>query len=194
MAKVLFLGAAESGKSTICRHIRRLHGERFNDDEMSAFKHHIRTSCLVHFMNIIQDLMKDQTYATLCPNECVKFYEECKVLEKFDRPFMDKAVTIWRISVVQKYMLSLMNPFGIPMVTKMKRLHSDNPANHFLPSFSRIMARGYGPTWEDILSVRIPTMGNVKDEVTQHSNFTDKCNDAKESYQKFTIDICHFQV
>ena len=138
--------------------------------------------------------MKDQTYATLCPNECVKFYEECKVLEKFDRPFMDKAVTIWRISVVQKYMLSLMNPFGIPMVTKMKRLHSDNPANHFLPSFSRIMARGYGPTWEDILSVRIPTMGNVKDEVTQHSNFTDKCNDAKESYQKFTIDICHFQV
>ena len=137
--------------------------------------------------------MKDQTYATSCPDECVEFYKECKVLEKFDRPFMDKAVTIWRISVVQKYMLSLMNPFGIPMVTKMKRLHSDNPANHFLPSFSRIMARGYGPTWEDILSVRIPTMGNVKDAVILHSNVTDKYI-GKESYQKFTLDICHFQV
>ena len=58
-------------------------------------------------------------------------------------------------------MLAAIRPMGIPLpsVNAPKRLHSDNPANHFLPSFSRIMAKGYNPSLEDILSVRIPTKG-----------------------------------
>ena len=45
---------------------------------------------------------------------------------------------------------------------KQQRLYSDNPAVHFLPSFSRIMAEGYCPTLMDILSLRVATTGTMR--------------------------------
>ena len=55
----MFLGAAESGKSTLCRQIRILHGCKFSDEEILRFKHHIRVSCLKHFIAIIKDYLED---------------------------------------------------------------------------------------------------------------------------------------
>ena len=75
---------------------------------------------------------------------------------------MDQAVAIWRNSSLQKYILATMSPIGMPLISAPKMVHSDNPANHFLPSFSRIMAKGYNPTLEDILCVRIPTTGMMR--------------------------------
>lgn len=54
------------------------------------------------------------------------------------------------------------NGSGIPIGKVPKRLHSDNPASHFLRFFDRIMAEGYYPKLEDILSLRIPTTGIIK--------------------------------
>ena len=85
--------------------------------------------------------------------------KNAEFLQEFGRTYLNKSVNIWRNSSLQKFMLASVHPMGIPSIISAKRLHADNPASHFLPSFSRIMAKGYSPTSEDILSVRIPTSG-----------------------------------
>ena len=155
---MLFLGAAESGKSTICKHIRRIHGDKFSEEEILRFKHHIRITCLESFINMMVEFLKYAPQASYT-QQCIEFLEEYKMESEYNRAFLNKAMPLWRILGLQKHMLAAISPMGIPSVTTTKRLHSDNPANHFLPSFSRIMAKGYNPTLEDILSVRIATTG-----------------------------------
>ena len=157
---MLFLGAAESGKSTICRHIRRIHGDKFSEEEILNFKHHIRIRCLESFINMIEEFLMYAAPASYT-QQCIAFLEEYKKESEYNRDYLNNAITLWRIAGLQKHMLAAISPICIPTVTKSKRLHSDNPANHFLPSFSRIMAKGYNPTWEDILSVRIATTGTL---------------------------------
>ena len=171
-AKVLFLGAAESGKSTLCRQIRILHGCKFSDEEILRFKHHIRVSCLKHFITIINDYLEDTENRVNHENEEIRtilqFLEDYKrreYLQDFERSYLNKSVNIWRNSSLQKFMLASVRPMGIPSIISTKRLHADNPASHFLPSLSRIMAKGYSPTSEDILSVRIPTSGQLYSEL-----------------------------
>lgn len=177
--KVLVLGTAESGKSTICRHIRQLHGEQFNDQEIKHFKQNIRASCFEHFINITSDFLKNEILEPSHQQQCAKFLEKYKNKSEIDREFLEAAVTIWSISSLQKYILDITtlhnstksvnvvrrfetNGSGTPISKVPKRLHSDNPASHFLRSFDRIMAKGYSPKLEDILSLRVPTSGIIK--------------------------------
>ena len=161
----MFLGAAESGKSTLCRQIRILHGCKFSDEEILRFKHHIRVSCLKHFIAIISDYLEDTENKVNHENEEIqdflRDYKRLEYLQDFERSYLNKSVNIWRNSSLQKFMLASVRPMGIPSIISTKRLHADNPASHFLPSLSRIMAKGYNPTSEDILSVRIPTSGDL---------------------------------
>ena len=157
---MLFLGASESGKSTLCRQIRILHGCKFSDAEILLFKHYIRVSCLEHLIAIIKDYLEDTEYQGTYGYEDIKeFLEQYNDRKDFERSYLNKAVEIWRISSLQKFMLASVRPMGIPSVVPPKRLHADNPASHFLPSVSRILSRRYSPTMEDILCVRIPTSG-----------------------------------
>ena len=159
---MLFLGAAESGKSTLCRQIRTIHGYKFSEEEILQFKHHVRISCLKHLTTIIIDFIEDsERQGKQVDQQCVDFVEEYKDSKDFDRNYLNKSVAIWRISSLQKFMLASVHPMGIPCMVSPKRLHADNPASHFLPSLSRVMAKGYCPTLEDILSVRIPTSGEI---------------------------------
>ena len=52
-AKVLVLGTADAGKSTLIRHMRQLHGEQFRAEEISHFKNIIRICCLEYLISII---------------------------------------------------------------------------------------------------------------------------------------------
>ena len=80
-AKVLILGAAESGKSTICRHMRQLHGEKFGDSELLHFKQTIRASCLEYFISTVSDLLETPLVS--------KDREECLDLVEYYRASSD---------------------------------------------------------------------------------------------------------
>ena len=97
---------------------------------------------------------------------CVEFLQDYRSrdLNSYDRKFLETAVQVWRFYSVQKYILKIINSTatenGSGFVVH-SRTYSDNPSNQFLPSFSRIMSKGYKPTLEDILAVRIPTIGKI---------------------------------
>ena len=101
VAKVLLLGAAESGKSTLCRHIRLLYGKGFGDDEILHFKLNIRTSCLEHLVKILSLCMEENKVASEHRNACADFLEQFKSNGNKDRQFLDKLVAIWRNSTLQ---------------------------------------------------------------------------------------------
>ena len=95
-----------------------------------------------------------------------------------DREFIDRALGIWQISALQGYFRQMtldatqsmdvtinsleMDDTGNQSVqtsSQGRRIHSDNPFNHFMRCFDRIMSQGYHPKLEDILNLRLPTSG-----------------------------------
>ena len=183
-AKVLILGAAESGKSTICRHMRQLHGDKFGDAEMLHFKQTIRASCIEYFVKMLSDLLEYKPLLARDREQCVTLIEQYKAKTDIDRNFLDIAVSIWKQQAVQEHIADVTRldsfsasnndeamPEDIASTNQrdkpVQKLHSDNPANHFLRFFDKILAEGYTPRLEDILNLRIATTGN------KHAN--DKC-------------------
>ena len=170
-AKVLILGAAESGKSTICRHIRQLHGQRFTDAEILHFKKAIRESCLQHFLDSIADLLLDPTLHFGTKERCAELLQQYKTKLHIDREYLEEAVKIWKLTLVQEHIANITTihdatenhacggDTGINKHNELNWLHSDNPGNLFLRQFDRIMEEGYSPKLEDILNIRIPTTG-----------------------------------
>ena len=177
-AKVLILGAAESGKSTICRHMRQLHGDKFGETELLHFKQTIRASCLEYFIRTVSDIIENKPLISKDRQECLELVRNYRATTDVDRNYLNNAVSVWFLPSVQEYISDIttldtvaanINDEELPeddqttvqrLQHSVQKLHSDNPANHFLRCFDKILAEGYTPKLEDILSLRIPTTGN----------------------------------
>ena len=168
--------------------MRQLHGDKFNEAEVRQFKIEIQTSCLNHFKDIISYLIKKQLLHSSHQEECKRFVEESEQineinknesLEKHDVKFWPESVmSIWNIPLVHNYILDITKELNSSKNSKKmsseniilenssgitaRKLHSDNPANHFLQSFHRIISQEYQPTLVDILNLRMPTSGIIK--------------------------------
>ena len=106
---------------------------------------------------------------------CNEFLEHAKFNYYLDRHFLDKSIVIWRSTTIQNHILEITTHHHLSTHTSCtpdesfsstvntiklpKKLHSDHPAHHFLPSFSRIMSDGYRPSLDDILCLHIHTTG-----------------------------------
>ena len=52
--KMLVLGSADTGKSTLVRNIRMIHNVDFTEEEIARFKNRIRTDCLTALAYILK--------------------------------------------------------------------------------------------------------------------------------------------
>ena len=175
VVKVLLLGAAESGKSTLVRQIRLIHGQTFNNEEILRYKHNIRSSCLEFFALLVSEYVPIQQTTSEWKALCNKFLVRLAENKILDRELFDTAVSLWRDSIVQEYLVDidshknlrapqkneLQSTEGADGGAKLLRFYLDDPEYHFLPSLDRIMESGYSPTTSDILSLRSPTTGIV---------------------------------
>ena len=174
VVKVLLLGAAESGKSTIVRQIRIIHEQNFNNEETLRYKHNIRSSCLEFFALLVSEYLPIQSATSEWKTLCNKFLERLTENKILDRELFDTAITLWQDSIVQEYLIDLDSENKVrsprkntPSPTigeteeKHLRFYLDDPEYHFLPSLERIMSSGYCPTSSDILSLRSPTTGKI---------------------------------
>ena len=159
--------------------MRQLHGEKFGDAEMLHFKQTIRASCIEHFVDILTDVLEYKPLLAKDRGQCTLLLEQYKEKPNIDRNFLDSAVKIWKIKNVQEYISEItsldsfsasINDEGLPEDVDSKvqgdkpvqKLHSDNPANHFLRYFDKMLEEGYTPRLEDILNLRIATTGNTQ--------------------------------
>ena len=178
------MGTADAGKTTLIRHMRQLNGEQFDKTELQQFKVEIKSACLKHFQDIVSYLIKKEILHSSDQEECKRFVEEFQEIHKHENLVKDKVeiwqervMSIWNISLVNNYILNITKGLDTSLGRQRasydkvilekssgitaRKLHSDNPANHFLQSFCRIISQDYKPTLEDILNLRLPTSGMI---------------------------------
>ena len=174
-ATVLILGTAESGKSTLCRHMRQLYGNKFDDDELLKFKNEIQSSCLQYFKNIIHEMLKEDKISAQNKDKCENFIEEFENIGPEYGKFycLERVMSIWSIVSVQQFILEKTAQNDVAEIDRkcymtsnakgntFDGMYSDNPAIHFLISFDRIMSKDYEPSLDDILNLRSPTKGTL---------------------------------
>ena len=172
-AKVLLLGASESGKSTLVRQIKIINGHSFTDVELLRYKKIIRSSCLELFALLVSEYVPIQETTSEWKESCYSFLENLAKSKVIERELMDSAVSLWQDPIIQEYLANdevhkrlkqnndIARRDSSIADTKIIRFCADDPAYHFLPSLDRIMSKGYSPTTADILSLRIPTTGII---------------------------------
>ncbi|KAJ3311410.1 Guanine nucleotide-binding protein G(o) subunit alpha [Boothiomyces sp. JEL0838] len=152
--KLLILGTSDSGKSTLLKQLKILHGKGFTEEERSSAKLEIKKAVLSAcnaLLNECDDQLQ-QNYLDL------SFY--CTSFIDLNEPFTNYAIRnilqMWKEpQVIEKY--NLLVDKLIPRTTE-----------RFIEEVERIGARNYHPTNNDILLLRTVTQ-TVSDTVFEFS-------------------------
>ncbi|GMT32915.1 hypothetical protein PFISCL1PPCAC_24212, partial [Pristionchus fissidentatus] len=146
--KILLLGGADAGKSTIVKQMRILHMNGFDADEMHSFQKYLRYNLFQIFHMIAIGVQ--ECILTIAPVE----------REIIDR-FADGLSWIIEIDV-EKEMESLNNFLRLDCVKTFMDVYPNysslpDNAHYYIPNLSRLLSPDYQPSAEDILHLRIPT-------------------------------------
>lgn len=153
-AFIHFIGAGESGKSTILKQMRMIHSKGFSDEERQAYKR-IVTSNLVFSMKTMLEAM-----------------------ETLDIPLANPSNESYRDMVLNSEVQIESDELPDDLVTAIKHLWYDrgiqeaffrsseyqlnDSTKYFMDSIDRIAASGYIPNDQDILRSRTKTTGIIE--------------------------------
>ncbi|KAI6221336.1 Guanine nucleotide binding protein (G-protein) domain containing protein [Aphelenchoides fujianensis] len=162
--KLLLLGAGESGKSTILKQMKIIHDNGYSEDDAMSKRNMVYTNVVQSVYYLVEGM--DQLRI---PFEKKSSIEHAKLIEAIIKknqeanPISDNLyVAIKELTLddgVRKA-IELRNSFYLP-----------DSAMHFINSLDRICNPRYVPTQQDILLLRISTMGvievtfNIKDKI-----------------------------
>ena len=150
-AKMLLLGAGESGKSTILKQMQLIHGTGYSNEERHAFKEIIFSNA-VQSMKVILEAMQTLGIEN-------KLVEEQAYLEsvpaQLEGDVMPQEVAtsikkLWKDERVQS------------CFQRSKEYQLNDSAKYYFDSIDRISASDYLPTDQDILRSRVKTTGIVE--------------------------------
>ncbi|KAL3068779.1 hypothetical protein niasHS_017345 [Heterodera schachtii] len=151
VVKLLLLGSAEAGKTTMVKQMRILHANGFSENERLEFKEYVFSN-IIDGMFVLLTAMKNMEMHFDNPN--LEFYAD-KVLEVKERceerrPFDVKMVEALRALWDDKNLLEKVLP-------RRNEFHFVENSIYFLNSLDRVSSIGYVPTVQDILNLRIET-------------------------------------
>ena len=106
--KVLILGAESAGKSTFCKHMRHINGEKLDSAEIFHLKNEIRAASIKYLTNIIPEFMESENISAIHEQQCKLFLEGQKFSSNINRKTLDAGLKIWRIPSFQDYLQGLM--------------------------------------------------------------------------------------
>ncbi|GMT04434.1 hypothetical protein PENTCL1PPCAC_26608, partial [Pristionchus entomophagus] len=146
--KILLLGGADAGKSTIVKQMRILHMNGFNRDEMQSFQKYLRYNLFQIFHMI-----------AIGVQECILSISdhEKEVIDRFSESLS------WIIDIdIDKEIEYLHNFLKMQCVTTFMDLYPNysslpDNAHYYMPNVDSLLNEEYMPTPEDILHLRIPT-------------------------------------
>ncbi|GMS87234.1 hypothetical protein PENTCL1PPCAC_9409, partial [Pristionchus entomophagus] len=146
--KILLLGGADAGKSTILKQMRIQYMNGFKAEEMHSFKKYLRLN-LFQICHVI----------AMGVHECIpKIFDfEKDILDRFSEGIS------WIVDIDVEKEVQFLNTFmKLDCVRSFMELHPNHPslpdnAHYYIPHVSSLLAEDYIPTPEDILHLRIPT-------------------------------------
>jgi len=165
--KLLLLGSGSSGKSTLFKQIKRIHGIAVQDKEVGEARHVIR-------INIIQGVLHLVAQATKLSEENVEHFGDCKVNMQEEQVASATQLLLQghsgqdsdssnELVPVGNAIHFLWNLPGVQNIFKRREKLFSFPDNmdYFFNKCNEIMKTTYVPNDEDILKIRIRTTGVI---------------------------------
>ncbi|XP_061085344.1 guanine nucleotide binding protein (G protein) alpha v1 isoform X1 [Conger conger] len=155
VVKILMLGAAESGKSTLVKQMKIIHSRGFTNQELASFKPAVMDNLLtsmkfvLHGMGVLRINLanaKNKVHAHSVLS-CGRCFDEDQVLF----PFIGHALgCLWADAGVQA------------ATARGYEYELNDSALYFFENMSRIISPDYTPTETDVLRVRLRTTGVIE--------------------------------
>ncbi|XP_069785779.1 guanine nucleotide binding protein (G protein) alpha v1 isoform X2 [Narcine bancroftii] len=155
VVKMLLLGAAESGKSTLVKQMKIIHSHGFTDEELISFKPAVLDNLLSSMKFVLQGMgslrinlanPKKMVHAQTVLS-CGRCFDEDSML----LPFVAHALRcLWSDPQVK---LATSRGYEFEL---------NDSAHYFFLHMNRITAPGYKPTQTDVLRVRLRTSGVIE--------------------------------
>jgi guanine nucleotide-binding protein G(i) subunit alpha len=152
--KLLLLGAGESGKSTIAKQMRIIHGNGYSPGECKSYRPVVHSNTLQSMFSILQAMKKLEVgFDDLSRNNDIKMLFE--ITSNSD----DREIThglgviikrIWKDKGVQACFL------------RSREYQLNDSAGYFLDKISIVAEPHYVPTQQDVLKTQIQTTGVVQ--------------------------------
>eukprot|EP00475_Leptophrys_vorax_P034673 TRINITY_DN5625_c0_g1_i1.p1 TRINITY_DN5625_c0_g1~~TRINITY_DN5625_c0_g1_i1.p1 ORF type:complete len:519 (-),score=140.27 TRINITY_DN5625_c0_g1_i1:58-1614(-) len=166
--RILLLGAGESGKSTLSRQARLLHGAPFELSEKRRFADSIRHNTVTSAQNLVREINRHRIRLhKLMPgfgDDMAQTASARAVIEAAQPPLQDQALS-------EEVALAIAEFWAAPSVKLFFRRRDDfefsifDTAPHFWDRVLEIASRDYDPSVEDIMACRIRTTGIVETKI-----------------------------
>ncbi|ETO15917.1 guanine nucleotide-binding protein G(o) subunit alpha [Reticulomyxa filosa] len=150
--KLLLLGAGESGKSTMLRHMRQIHGQPFSQEELMDALPHIRKNIIesMRALAIYSEILADEGQDTRVSKENEELRRKIAKINDRD-PFGSEEYEMFQ---------QLWNDKGIQRTLEFRhRFQIIDTAEYLFANMKRISEIGYIPTFEDLLHSRKRSTG-----------------------------------
>ncbi|GMR45566.1 hypothetical protein PMAYCL1PPCAC_15761, partial [Pristionchus mayeri] len=146
--KILLLGGADAGKSTILKQMRILHMDGFNEAEMRSFNKHLRYNVFEIFHAIALGV---QEHVAVSEENEKKWINRFAEGLSWFRGIDDEKET--------GVLLAFLQLKSVKYFMKQNPNYSSLPDNseYYIPMLADLLVKNYMPTPENILNLRIPT-------------------------------------
>jgi len=164
--KLLFLGAGGSGKSTLFKQLRLLHGDGLQLKERRSYTQHIYQNLTDGMKTLLEgnhDLyeLSEENEGTgvkpvthFCEGEVFDFFESLTALNEFSEETVKYFKTAWSNE-------------GIKQTWENRsQLQVQDSLKYFIENIDRISEEGYVPSKDDVLHVRNRTSGIIEECLT----------------------------
>jgi len=167
--KLLFLGAGGSGKSTLFRQLRLLHGNGLKDKERMNYKPNIYQNIVVGMKALLEansELLGDgDEEIDHKEEEQPTNYVRCdaKLAEYIDE--LDEAAPISAASA--DYLKKAWQDKGMQQTwIERSKFQLEDSLKYYMENIDRIAQEGYIPSKDDVMHVRICTTGIIQENLT----------------------------
>lgn len=151
--KILVLGAGESGKSTLVKQMKIIHGDGYSDDELKDFRvsilENIRDSIsnISNAMSTLEIAYENEENAKLAELFSDQDVSTIVEIEDFTPEMAEAASKLWADAGIQA------------AYARRNEFHLVDSCGYFLEDLARITKEGYQPSQDDALRVRVRTTG-----------------------------------
>jgi len=161
--KLLFLGSGGSGKSTLFKQLRTIHGAGFLDKDRLGFKDHIYSQVIEQsklMLECYEELREEfpDEWASMplsdAGKEAAEYIDYIRNDMDVDEAVASNVETLWKEPAMKE------------IFANRAKLKIDDSSAYFFDQVRRIATRSYIPTDQDILLVRHRTTGVIEQKFT----------------------------
>jgi len=162
-AKLLLLGAGESGKSTLFKQMMQIYGSGFDGKEREKYLGPVHANCIIWMRSLIQNCsLLNERFGldTVIPSDLSGYAEDIMALD----PSQGADTRVTPELVVKMKALWASPQIQLCWENRAKFQIGDSAKYFFDNRLDDIAEKGYVPSDDDVLRVRVKTSGVVESE------------------------------